>query len=82
MTEITIEYAPSTVANILGHNLVTVYCYDNDASFWFEGNFLHCKWNGGEGRLRVLDDVFSTHIQQVLDLASDSSYSNILSQQV
>ena len=81
MPEIIIEYSPSTVANILGHNLVSVYCYDNNATFRFEGNFLMCHWNGGDGKLRVLDDVLETHIKEVLNLASEASQQNILNQQ-
>jgi len=81
MEKITIQYEPRFVAHLLGHNLIEVYCYDNDALFYFEGNFLVCKWNGGEGKLRVLDDVLETHIKEVLNLASDASQANILSQQ-
>jgi hypothetical protein len=73
METITIQYEPHFVAHLLGHNLIEVHCYDNDALFYFEGSILYCKWNGGIGKLRVLDDVLESHIKEVLNLASESS---------
>jgi hypothetical protein len=81
METITIQYEPRFVAHLLGHNLVEVHCYDNDALFYFEGNFLHCHWNGGNAKIKVLDDVLDSHIKEVLNLASESSWRNVQNQQ-
>lgn len=81
METIRIEYNPNFVAHLLGHNLIEVYCYDNDALFYFEGNFLVCKWNGGDAKIKVLDDVGESHIKEVLNLASEASWQNVQNQQ-